>query len=910
MAITAASVEANGWVLRLTVTAAPGNFASYALDPDGAARVSLACSHAGFVPAGGVAAPGVWTRTIVATKPLRKPVNPASPTTPVIDETDNGDGTVTVRLALSEYVHATETSVALTVAAGWRTGAGAQAPAVTNASTFVAPLPIFRWTDVPYQRRTGSFPLELIAFSHHPNHVAPLAAVKFTVTDGTTVKTAWTTAMTTSNLYGDAVRVYGVTIDPAGLTAGLLRCDAEIYPWLGLMRSTDGLGTRSMAALDIAGYGAAAATPFVVGYDPVGTRYAGAVLFIDPAGTVTPSAAMVQPDLASAKALSVGTRPRDVSTAVQALSLSLRTLPAANGQAPRSRSCDGARLVLASGIHAGVGITAVTSGTTSAEMPVVIEGDPDLPDPRTAVVLRTGTASGLRTTKMLLRNLTLEVGTTALTATSSLYWWLDNLEIRGKAGQETQNTPPFVGAAPTGKTNLFGTRLRYWRAGSKLSGAGMRFVLLRACEFSRRVDAHCVIGGRFIGASEDGTHSDAEGGIGGFDAITDIAQAEDIVVAGNDLRSVRGRAWLPASIPAASAGTLNPSLRRLVFAGNQCERIATGNPFWSMGEDVLATMSYNIVEGNSFVGERCNIMYSDPIPINAGDVDVALNQAFGNRIANNSFDWAATKHDAFNDSHTSVLRGGTNGYRPHMTATWSVTYGVNFEANIDYGRHGSAGNFAFEYFGRRSIQMLVGVPNWPDDRSGFGTGTGGGSYRPPAGSLLAGRARRSSLDRDRTGLPRSATFASGASDVLSALSVALAPVQARSAMRSLSPLLAWRGVLTPTSARSRVRSGSALLGWAGGLLPASARLAHRARAAAIGWSATVVATRARHRLRGGSPLVALDALSLGPVGARHVLRDAGVAILPDLLFATPRLMRIGGELRLQIVEPNRFVIVN
>ena len=359
-----------------------------------------------------------YGRTIVATKPLRKPVNPASPTTPVIDEVDNGDGTVTVRLALSSYVHVTETSLALNVLAGWRAGEAAASAAVTSASTFAAALPIFRWADVPYQRSGGTLTLELTVFSHHPVALQPVAGVKFTVTDGTTVKTAWATALSTSTRYGDSVRVYAVTIDgtaATALTAGLLRCDAEVYPWLGAMRSTDTAGTRSMTGLTTTGYGDNAASPFVVGYDPAGTRYGARVIYVDPAGTATANAAMVKPDLATAKALAVASRPRDITTAVQALYLANASLAAANGQGGQTRSADAARIVLAVGTHSDVGSTTITTGLTTAELPVRVEGDPDDANPRGNCILQTAAAGRrIRGTKAALSNLTVEVNTSAL----------------------------------------------------------------------------------------------------------------------------------------------------------------------------------------------------------------------------------------------------------------------------------------------------------------------------------------------------------------------------------------------------------------------------------------------------------------------------------------------------------------
>ena len=313
MAIIAASIEANGWVLSLTATGSPGNFASYTLDPDGTPRLTVACNHPGFDPVpGGGAIPVSRARTLIATRPLRKPAEVVGVTLQpaVIDEVDLGGGQIRVRIALSEHVYVADNGLVLTALAGWRTGEAAATLAVTNGSTTAAPMPIARWLDVPYQRRTGPFKLTLAVFSHHPQGLSPVAAVKFTVFDNTMLRTFWATALTTSTSYGDAFRAYEVVVDAAlapALSAGLLRCDFEVYPWLGSPRTSNanGIGANPpMTALNLASFATPADTPFMVAWDPAGTRYPPAFVVIDHVnGTGTASAAMVQPTLAGAKSL-------------------------------------------------------------------------------------------------------------------------------------------------------------------------------------------------------------------------------------------------------------------------------------------------------------------------------------------------------------------------------------------------------------------------------------------------------------------------------------------------------------------------------------------------------------------------------------------------------------------------------
>ena len=220
MAITAASIEANGWVLRLTLAGsvssavvgfnnaytiagvAPDvptqwatNFSAYALAPNGAApALVVSASASGYVQSGGqaVASPGV-ARSLIGTKVLRKAVDATAaglrrPKYP--DEIDNGDGTITVRIALSQTVYATDTGLSLAALAGWRTGMAAQSISVTNNSTVPAPAPIVRWSDVPFQLKSGTFTLEVTVAAFHPNGLAPAAGGQASPsTDNTTLKT-------------------------------------------------------------------------------------------------------------------------------------------------------------------------------------------------------------------------------------------------------------------------------------------------------------------------------------------------------------------------------------------------------------------------------------------------------------------------------------------------------------------------------------------------------------------------------------------------------------------------------------------------------------------------------------------------------------------------------------------------
>lgn len=911
MTILTASIEANGWVLALTLNASLGSFASYALDPDGAARLTLTSTHAGFSPSGGVAVADFKTRTLVGTKPLRKPAAVVANTlqAAVIDEADLGGGQIKVRIALSQFIYASDTALSLSALAGWRSGEGAATIAVTNGSTVAVPLPIFRWIDVPYQRNTnGQVTLTLMAFSHHPSGVAPVAAVKFTVTDGTTVKTGWTTALSSSTTYGDNTRAYVVTIDVTGapgLTAGLLRCDAEVYPWIGAMRPTDTVGTRPMTSLGTEAFRSTAAAPFTVAYDPAGTRYAPAFVCIDPAGSATASAVTVGASWAAAKA---GTRASTLAVAMQAGYLANRSLAAANGQPLKARSLDGMTFGFVAGTHAGPGNTAITSGVTADECWPNVIGDPDAADPRAACILQTATGSiSPRISRWRIANLTLLVGVNGLVLSAPTYWWFDNTTIEGKPGSQTATTAITSVTPAAGFASLYATRSRFWKYGVswKYNGSGYRPALIRGCESTRRMEALAIVSNRWIehldstitAATSDTCTSAWSVGA----ALTDVGAAEDFIVVGNDLRSSNNKTWIAAKATAAVAGTTLNSIRRNVFANNLCERktATTGTNFWACGENETVEVSYNILEGNTCVGERDSFGFNDPDVLTIAETDTKNNIAYGNRIANTAHDFTAQKGDDFNDIDSMTLRGGTHGYRPQAIGCWSILYGVGFEGNYDYSRHVSGGLFAFQYFGRNSAQF--GAPNlgadakFVADFSANGSAAGQGNYKPVATSPLLARGRSSNIDRDIFGAVRNVPFAAGA--VEGDNGVAMSPAGARSLSRAGASSVGWHAVLAAVSARSSSGSLATVAAWFGALAPNTATAALASSDAGLAWLAVLAPDFVLQPTHGDSPAIA-EQWALAPDSVLHAITDTGVVPIPESVATLIRTLLVSGELRI------------
>jgi hypothetical protein len=927
MAITAVSVEANGWVLAVTLTAGLSSpntdFSGYTFDPSGAPRMTLNTSHAGFVKSAGTAISGSITRAVVATRPLRLPVNVNSPLVVVIDETDLGGGSIMVRLALAENIYATDTGLTLDVLAGWRTGeSAASGIAVTNNSTIAAPVPIFRWVLPSYDVASGSFRVSLLVASHHPVDFDPVAGVKFTATDGTNTQTVWATALATDDTYGDALRCFTVMIDPStatALTAGLLRVDAEVYPYLGSMRSTDTAGTRSMTNLRLDGVATKAESPWVIGYDPAGTRYSNQFAFIDPVnGSATAAVGMIATSRAAAKAITATSRPKDVMTAIQAASLTLRTQAAANGQASAIKSIDGLTITMAAGTHPGLGTTAVGSTTSSTEIPVTIEGDPTDADPRNNCIFATQAtgSANTRATRIRWRNLTILAGGAALNGSTTAYNFLDNIEVRGRTGDEALTTTPIgVSTTVAGYVGWWITRSKFWKYGLQLGGANRMVGLLRASQHSRRAPGITLVKNTWITKAVDGfTASNIGEGWAILQTSTDLGALEDVMLAYNDGRGLAYAGWLVNPAPAALAGTTLPSHRRTVILNNVFERISgssdTTAGMWGYGETSNVEMTDLIVEGNTVAGTGYNSFYNDPVPATVSDTNTQNNTATRIRHANNATDRNASKHDDFSDPSTASVRAAAgvtpaNGYRPVALGAWGPHFGVGMEGHVDCSRSGTIANFRREFSGLRGVQYdTPTAPGWTLDSSVNGSDGGGGNYTPAAGSVFLGRVMRGNSDVDIAGNTRRSSGTSGAYEANDAN---LAPEAARQAHRLGSSIL---GVVLPigpvaTLHRQRYESGAIVL-----LLPTAplaARNTHGATGSIIAWTTTLATAAALMSTSAvtsaASAIEATDtATLLCPWDARLSLISDMALLLPDDAAAALLTLKVRADPRILFVN--------
>ncbi len=831
MAVLSAAIEGNGWVLAVRGTwgatsgAFPfagddrpdGDHPGFLLDPHGARRVQLLVAAAGFDRAGGQAvANAARSRTLVATKPLRR----AFPNQAQLDETDHGGGERTVRLALSERVYAGNSVTQIAFAAGWKAGEGAALLAgVTNGSTRAAPLPISRWAQPSYTLVQGTTlaEVDVIVAAHHPEHFGAvrnqaLAAMKLEATDGTTTKTFWFAGLRTSPQYGDNLRCWGGQIDLSGLTPGLITVHRTLYPWVGAARSTGAGHSVSITA----GVKTVHDQPLHLCYDPSATRYAKRHVYVNAAtGTTTVASVTVGTTLAGAKA---GTAAATISVALQAIYNANVTLAAGNGLAGGTRSCDWMEVVLAPGVQTW-GAQAVTTGFGSKEGRLIVRGDPDDANPRANCIWRSMAAapSSVRNNRWWVQDLTLEGGEATLMSAVTAHF--DNVEGRGKTGFESSTVPFFFSTPTEGDYFNSWTRSTFWKYGSGLSGGSFRAGLARNCVTTRKLEAQLIASCSKV-----------------IDPVSGVAAAQDTAygiwgtpttpVTDGILYQSRAMHWRGklASFAIASGADTQASpgvILRAAVVNFLIERVGASFSlanFFSVGETQYQMLQDSVLEGVTAVGNRINLHNDSPVP------RINLQQT-GNVIRNCWMDWQATKHDVF----------ATDG---SLTGAWEVLYGVGFAANVHNNRNPTTeSNFQHAFFGVNSlVNTNFGSVHWGtetfekfvNDNSDAGLefvtgGSGGGDYRPAAGSPALGRASLACVDVDLADTARGNLFAAGALNG-TVVPVMVPPGFGGHAHLASAALLGWAGIVGPAAGRHP------LAGSAGALLPQAPALAARGAA--------------------------------------------------------------------------------
>lgn len=664
-------LRADGWSADMT--------APPTLDPEGAPRL-VVLDRAGF-DAAGVAT--THRESLVLTKRVRQPF----PNQATLDAT---------RVALSSHVYATDAVV------------GSGAP---NASLLASPKPTANWA-LPDRRVVGNtLRLEVVAFHRNARAREQIAAVVFTVTDGTITVTQ--TVSTSSVLVhpGDrnAVIGYAADIDISTLAAGQITANAKVYPWIGgaaavLDSATGAANSREFCPQIYRKDVARAATP--------------PLIYVSPTGNDT--TAVLSTDAATAKATPAATLKGAIERA--------------RVQASGNR-IDGVEIRLMAGTHA---VSAVAANTYLDGAAARITRDPD--SPRASCIFQFGAAAAVLQLPWLhLIDVTVNRAGVSALGVSSKYI-MENVDLLN-ASQNSQMSQTnargyMLGVTVTGVSNL------------TFSGAAATgYSLLRGVDAGAlgTTSAHpgieywLVLGCHLRGVNLQ------PGGKASTRAI----------VAFNRIMGLAG-----SSIPLGLSTTENVegfALIQNVFEWSGTALTASWRP---SGDSATGNITNMIVHNNTFAGfwayGRGNILYDET---NGTLRSHTLNSFKGNLHCQINY-----KSDVFSGATLALADASSR------VGTWSYGFGVDCEGEVALYRDAGVGSFSQDYPGRRSVigtsdtvPLNAAFTDYRGTTAGPVAGAGGGTYSIGAGSVAAARLASPVLRFDTAGNARlAANDAAGA----------------------------------------------------------------------------------------------------------------------------------------------------
>jgi hypothetical protein len=624
MTIVSVSVEANGWVLavRGLWAATPGAWEFDGLDrtngrflfggldqfpltPDSVPKIIVALRDAGFDRIAGLPVANAGRpRTLVGTKALRLP----HPEHRKLDEFDHGDGTRTVRIALSDRIYATSTVASVAFLPGWKDGQdGGAVATVTNGSTLAAPLPIFRWANEPWPlvQGTAGAPnhmgrVELIVASHHPDHHGGLlhqavAAVRLTAFDGATSKAFHFAAPQTSPLYGDGLRCWGGEIDLSGLSPGGITVHAVVYPWVGEVRETGTGHSTSINAALASEWGA----PFHLFYDPHGSVAPRKYVAVDPASPnsgVTDSAqladVLLHDSAAAAEAAPLASKPATYSMALAKFGAVAPALAARNGFAGVNRCAAWWEILLPVGKSVHSNALGASTGANAGPGYLVVSAVPSAAAARSDVVF--GTNGTQRTNgavdRIKFRGIRVELSSGSFFGPRSNSWTsYEDCDVRSDASGGTGNayfSEAFASMMqcdmrdrtmqPTGWFARNIVRTGGFSTSGVAAAINVRIATPRAGE--RAPD-------RTAGAFTSGT-----------------ANGDDLMIWGCQVFAWQGLMLMAR--PGAFGG--NSTMRRLALVNTLYEGAGPNQVILQVGETINTQLQGSVIEGVTLVGGRFN----------------------------------------------------------------------------------------------------------------------------------------------------------------------------------------------------------------------------------------------------------------------------------------------------------------
>lgn len=717
----ACGASANGWVAEIDIAglsaAGPTAFqlGMGASNSPAAATVVLTVTSPGYDATGTAT---TITRTVYGTYWLRKPY----PSQASADEAATG-GTLTVRVALSDFVYSGDT-VTATIVSGFYTGSlGASAVATTINSTQAYPTSICRWAwPVQYSAVTGNFTLEAVCFNRFARNGKPLAAVKFTVIDehSNTAGPYVATAMTKSTAdAGDqyTVLAYQATVDVSTLTQGdTLTANLKAYPWVGdsgaVFDSNSGVTQPNERVSDL-----------LLLNDKAGT-YSGAFAVVDPTGGGLASNATtkVYASRALAEAAYASSATNSYTTAGYAFD-ALKGWNNANATPTHNDPGGGTILLVGAYNYTSTGRWAAgvaqKTWVSVSRLSTVAKSS--------AIWTDTG-SSNVRVLRLKFDDITISGAGVILAddATTGNALWLHDLAINVTADGSISGyaaayaTKNIVTALRNGFTNT-GVTKSPW----PLIRGNVMPESLSTPAGTRLADLYCLLGNKNIILKT----RESNDGAGEYRSSNSIA-------AFNGSFKLNAP-WYNGQI----GGTAPLPITDVAIVQNVVE--VNDN---STQQPLLAAAADNSTEdGNNnfllwhttYVGARVNLAYNDgnPIPAQGGTGTVTFPLYRWN--------WSV-KHNLFDDVNivTDIDTHAGNTPNAYKTGNWATWFGVGLSGNSFANRGVAATNTYSPIFdgilGHRGNNEN---PNYLHDYSHSGTGAGNGDYHPTVTSPFLNLAR-------------------------------------------------------------------------------------------------------------------------------------------------------------------------
>jgi hypothetical protein len=684
----ASAAEHNGFVAEIDIDSL-GVGGTYAFGLTGnndpaSAKVVFTVTSPGYTAAG---ASTTITRTVYGTQWVRK----AYPDEATANETDAG-ATLTVRVALSDFVYAGDTAT-VTVGAGFYTESATPTAsitdlAVTNNSTLTHAKVIGRWAWPAFERVTDDFLLEAVCLHRHPGVQKPVACVVFEVTDGTATEYATVTDMTVSTRAGvgaaadNKVLVYAATIPIASFTQGaVLTCNFTAYPWVGdadaVLESASGITPPDERL-----------TPLLLLCDKNET-YGGGVCVVDSVnGQASTAATWVYANQAAAEAGYTSANTNSYNTIGRAAA----AIKAYNN-ANLSRNEPGGGTILLTGTHDWPGTTnASTLGAQNTWLTITRHSG----TARASAIVNGVSTSGINAQRIKFSDVTLFANgaTEAIRGTSQTtdVNWIDQCALDLTGTTSSQLGTWLLGHA---------TRNEITALSGGLQGTS-----------ANRAPYALVRGNVGLNASPGSVASlYAHLGNYGLRAVfQSVGNASGHAISDNAIGAFNAHYALGNATAWHNIGTDTEVTHGIAFVQNLVERLANDN--WAMEVDGDGAASRNVLYWhNTMAGARMGMGYND-----IGSV-AYLHTLYS--LRNNVLEEWANKDDTF---------GTPNAAR---TGAWPVGYNVGAVGNHRL-ENGGTTEYEGEFIGLHSVSDPLStwafVDNAAGDAGGGGDGTGNGDY--------------------------------------------------------------------------------------------------------------------------------------------------------------------------------------